>query len=101
MSGPGPRSGRRPRRTSKTANALVGDTNHVLLVDELSTTYGHNRVIATIGVTDLVIVDTADAVLVAAKDQVQDVKGIVNRLNERCASLETELHREATYPALG
>ena len=53
--------------------------------------------IATLGVTDLVIVDTADAVLVAAKDQVQDVKSIVNRLNES-GRPETELHREVYRP---
>ncbi len=79
-------------------NAVVGDTNNVLLGSTRNTyVRPHNRVIATLGVTDLVIVDTADAVLVATKDQVQDVKGIVNRLNELGRS-ETELHREVYRP---
>ena len=38
------------------------------------------RMIATIGVEDLVIIDTADATLVARKDRVQDVKAIVDKL---------------------
>ncbi len=38
------------------------------------------RMIATIGVEDLVIVDTPDATLVARKDRVQDVKAVVDRL---------------------
>ena len=72
-------------------NAVVGDTNNVLLRSTQNTYIRpHNRVIATLGATDLVIVDTADAVLVAAKDQVQDVKSIVNRLNES-GRPETEL----------
>ena len=36
------------------------------------------RLISTLNVSDLVIVDTPDAVLVANKDSVQDVKHIVN-----------------------
>ena len=79
-------------------NAVVGDRHHVLLKSTRNTYIRpHNRVIATIGATDLVIVDTADAVLVAAKEQVQDVKSIVNRSNE-IGRPETELHREVYRP---
>ena len=42
-----------------------------------------DRLLAVVGVENLVIVETRDAVLVAAKDQVQDVKEIVNRLKEK------------------
>jgi mannose-1-phosphate guanylyltransferase/mannose-6-phosphate isomerase len=38
------------------------------------------RLIATIGVEDLVVVDTPDATLIARKDRVQDVKQLVDRL---------------------
>ena len=41
------------------------------------------RMIATLGVDDLVIIDTADATLVARKDRVQDVKTIVERFMVR------------------
>lgn len=39
-----------------------------------------DKVVAAIGVEDLVIVDTDDALLVSTKDQVQKVKNIVSRL---------------------
>ncbi|QSX79657.1 mannose-1-phosphate guanylyltransferase/mannose-6-phosphate isomerase [Agrilutibacter solisilvae] len=55
------------------------------------------RMIATIGVEDLVIIDTADATLVARKDRVQDVKTIVDRLK---ADGRTEhlFHRKVYRP---
>jgi len=39
-----------------------------------------NRLVTTVGVDNLVIVETKDAILVANKDKVQEVKSIVNRL---------------------
>ena len=79
-------------------NAVVGDHSNVLLESSRDNYIRpHNRVVATVGVDDLVIVDTADAVLVAAKDRVQDVKAIVNHLNEQ-GRPETELHREVYRP---
>ncbi|MDP3954834.1 MAG: sugar phosphate nucleotidyltransferase, partial [bacterium] len=39
-----------------------------------------DRLVATIGVKDLIIVDTKDALLVAKKDRAQDVKTLVNEL---------------------
>jgi mannose-1-phosphate guanylyltransferase/mannose-6-phosphate isomerase len=41
-----------------------------------------SRLIATVGVEDLVVVETADAVLVADRHCVQNVKDIVNRLKD-------------------
>jgi mannose-1-phosphate guanylyltransferase len=41
------------------------------------------RLIATLGVRDLVIVDTADALLVCARDRAQDVKKLVDELKMR------------------
>jgi mannose-1-phosphate guanylyltransferase/mannose-6-phosphate isomerase len=43
---------------------------------------GDNRLVAAVGVDDLVIVDTGDAVLVAHRDQAQDVKHVVNQLTD-------------------
>jgi mannose-1-phosphate guanylyltransferase/mannose-6-phosphate isomerase len=41
-----------------------------------------SRLVAAVGVSDLVVVETADAVLVAAKDRVEDVKGLVAALKQ-------------------
>ena len=43
---------------------------------------GVDRVVAAVGVKDLVIVDTVDAVLVADRHQAQDVKEVVTQLSE-------------------
>lgn len=56
----------------------------------------HHMVVA-IGVDDLVIVDTADATLVAAKDKAVDVKVIVNHL-ERENHEEHSVHRKVFRP---
>lgn len=54
------------------------------------------RMVALLGVSDLVVVETADVVLVANKDQVQDVKKLVDRLKakKRCEHLvHKQVHR--------
>lgn len=55
------------------------------------------RMIATIGVEGLVIVDTPDATLVARKDRVQDVKAIVDQLKQ-AGRQEHLFHRKVYRP---
>ncbi len=55
------------------------------------------QLIATVGVSDLVIISTKDAVLVAHKDQAQDVKAIVNQL-KAAGRPEVTFHREVYRP---
>ena len=43
---------------------------------------GGDRVVAVVGVKDLIIVDTGDAVLVADRNQAQDVKEVVTQLSD-------------------
>lgn len=56
-----------------------------------------HRLVGTIGVDNLVVVETADAVLIADREQVQDVRTIVQRL-EKCGREETVTHREVFRP---
>jgi mannose-1-phosphate guanylyltransferase/mannose-6-phosphate isomerase len=56
-----------------------------------------SRLVAAVGLEDVVIVETADAVLVARKDRVQDVKAIVNQLNSQKRS-EAVTHRKVYRP---
>ncbi|MGR5135885.1 mannose-1-phosphate guanylyltransferase/mannose-6-phosphate isomerase [Vibrio jasicida] len=76
-------------------NAVRGD----VLVEKTSNSYiySQNKLVATVGVEDLIVVETKDAVLVAHKDKVQDVKGIVEQLKaaERYEHLQ---HREVYRP---
>ncbi|SKA27677.1 mannose-1-phosphate guanylyltransferase/mannose-6-phosphate isomerase [Novilysobacter spongiicola] len=55
------------------------------------------RMVATIGVEDLVIIDTADATLVARKDRVQDVKAVVDAL-KAAGRTEHLFHRKVYRP---
>jgi mannose-1-phosphate guanylyltransferase/mannose-6-phosphate isomerase len=56
-----------------------------------------SRLVATVGLRDHVVVETKDAVLVAPKDRVQDVKLLVNELKKQ-DRYETSLHREVFRP---
>jgi mannose-1-phosphate guanylyltransferase / mannose-6-phosphate isomerase len=59
--------------------------------------YAESRLVATVGLKDHVVVETKDAVLVAPKDRVQDVKKLVTRLKE-AGRYEHSLHREVFRP---
>ncbi|MFT5139437.1 MAG: mannose-1-phosphate guanylyltransferase/mannose-6-phosphate isomerase [Lysobacterales bacterium] len=57
---------------------------------------GDRRLVAAVGVEDLVIVDTGDAVLVAHRDRAQDVKQVVSQLTDledQAAIFHTTVHR--------
>ncbi|MEQ1593120.1 MAG: mannose-1-phosphate guanylyltransferase/mannose-6-phosphate isomerase [Thiobacillaceae bacterium] len=56
-----------------------------------------SRMIAALGVSDLVIVETTDVVLVARKDQVQEVKKLVDRLKAEKRS-EHLTHKQVFRP---
>jgi mannose-1-phosphate guanylyltransferase / mannose-6-phosphate isomerase len=56
-----------------------------------------SRLVAAVGLTDHVVVETKDAVLVAPKDRVQDVKELVAQLKKQ-GRYETSLHREVFRP---
>lgn len=76
-------------------NVIKGD---VLTVDSTNNyIYAENQLVATVGVDDLVIVQTKDAILVANKNKVQDVKKIVNQL-KNTERPECKLHREVYRP---
>ncbi|MGF1750762.1 mannose-1-phosphate guanylyltransferase/mannose-6-phosphate isomerase [Vibrio cionasavignyae] len=59
--------------------------------------YAQNKLVSTVGVSNLVVVETKDAILVADKDKVQDVKSIVNALKKNGRS-EALQHREVYRP---
>ena len=62
-------------------NVKVGD---IISLDTKKTiVMGENRLISTIGLKDLIIVDTADALLIARRGQAQRVKEVVDILKER------------------
>jgi mannose-1-phosphate guanylyltransferase/mannose-1-phosphate guanylyltransferase/mannose-6-phosphate isomerase len=76
-------------------NAISGD---VLTLDtENSFIYADHKLVTVIGVRDLIIVETKDALMIASKDKVQDVKHIVAQL-KKANRKEAEIHRKIYRP---
>ena len=76
-------------------NAHVGD---VLATDSHNTlVHASSRLVSLVGVRDLVVIETPDAVLVADKNRSQDVKHIVNALTQQKREEHT-LHRKVHRP---
>ncbi len=76
-------------------NVVTGD----VLVEDSSGCYLHStsRLIGAVGLKDHVVVETKDAVLVAPRDRVQDVKALVTHLKAQ-GRYESALHREVFRP---
>jgi mannose-1-phosphate guanylyltransferase/mannose-6-phosphate isomerase len=71
-------------------DVLLHDCRNTLALSE-------GRLIACVGIEDVVVVETADAILVAHKDKTQDVKKIVDSLKKKGRS-EGQLHRKVYRP---
>jgi mannose-1-phosphate guanylyltransferase/mannose-6-phosphate isomerase len=71
-------------------DVLLEDCSNTLALSE-------GRLIACVGVSDLVVVETADAILVAHKDKTQDVKKIVDSLKAQ-GRAESSIHRKVFRP---
>ena len=76
-------------------NVLQGDVYAQSMRNSLL--IGQHRLLAAVGLEDVIVVETADAVLVAHKDYVQDVKALVARLKEE-GRAEQENRRKVHRP---
>ena len=76
-------------------NRVQGDA---VLIDTRNTfVMGEGRLIATVGVDDLIVVDTADAVLVAHADRAQEVRQVARLLKQQNHDAH-RLHRTVARP---
>lgn len=76
-------------------NAMHGD---VLMTNSKNTlVIASHRLVSTVGVDNLIVIETADAVLVADKNRAQEVKAIVGQL-ENEGREEKNLHRKVHRP---
>lgn len=73
-----------------TANALFIDSHNTFVQSEA-------RLVATVGVDDLIVVDTADALLIAHAERAQDVRQVVKRLKDTDHEAY-RLHRTVSRP---
>ena len=76
-------------------NVIHGDV--VIEDTQGSYLYSESRLVAAVGLREHVVVETKDAVLVAPRNRVQDVKKLVQLLKER-GRYEHALHREVFRP---
>ena len=76
-------------------NATRGDT----LVHASRNCYVHaeHRLVSLVGVHNLMVIETADAILVLDKDRAQDVKKIVDALKDQ-GRTEAQVHRQVFRP---
>ncbi|MFY0655532.1 MAG: mannose-1-phosphate guanylyltransferase/mannose-6-phosphate isomerase [Neptunomonas phycophila] len=71
-------------------DVIAHSTNNSMVVS-------NERLVATLGVDDLIVVDTKDALMVAHKDAIQDVKQLVNSIKD-AGREEHKVHREVYRP---
>jgi mannose-1-phosphate guanylyltransferase / mannose-6-phosphate isomerase len=76
-------------------NATLGDT--MVSGSRNSLVHASSRLVSLVGVNNLIVVETADAVLVADRERSQDVKAIVTAL-EAQGRAEKNLHRKVHRP---
>ena len=79
-----------PRGNVVRGDALLNDTNNSLI-------HASSRLVGAVGLDNVVIIETADAVLVASRSKSQDVKAIVNQLEQQKRE-EKNLHRKVSRP---
>lgn len=76
-------------------NRALGE---VIFVDSTNTfAQSENRLVATVGVNDIMIIDTPDAILIAHPDKAQDVKKVVAQL-KKDGHDAFKLHRTVARP---
>ncbi len=82
-------------KKDKNGNVIQGD----VFIEETTNTYinANHHMVATIGVQDLIIVDTPNATLISTKDKVQEVKKIVEQLQHQDRE-EQFCHRKVYRP---
>ena len=79
-----------PHGNVTSGDALLSDTKNSLV-------HASGRLVSAVGVENLIIIETADAVLVANRNNSQDVKHIVAKLEEQKRE-EKNLHRKVARP---
>jgi mannose-1-phosphate guanylyltransferase/mannose-6-phosphate isomerase len=76
-------------------NSFIGDSIDVGSTNTL--VFSHDKLVATLGVNNLMIINTPDAVLVADKSKAQEVKAIISQI-EKQSRKEHLQHREVYRP---
>ena len=76
-------------------NASIGEVLHTQ--SQGNYVYSQEKLTALLGVENIVVIDTKDALLISHKDAVQDIKQVVNQVKQNKKPL-TENHRHVHRP---
>ena len=68
----------RIKKSNQDGNVING--NVISIKTKNTVVQGSDKLIATIGLEDIIIVDTEDAILICNKDNTQEVKEVINNL---------------------
>jgi mannose-1-phosphate guanylyltransferase/mannose-6-phosphate isomerase len=82
---------------NKDANGNVTSGDVLLSNSKNSLVHASSRLVSTVGLDNVIVIETADAVLVADRSKSQDVKHIVNQLEAQQRE-EKNLHRKVARP---
>ena len=82
---------------AKDADGNVSEGETVLQDVRNSYVYSESRLVTAIGVEDIVVIETADAILVSHRDSVQGVRKIVDKLKDQKRT-EGVIHRKVHRP---
>ena len=82
---------------AKDANGNVFEGDVVAVDTRHSLVRAGNRMVATVGIEDCVVIETKDSVLVSTRERSQDVRHLVDQLRED-ERPETDLHRQVFRP---
>lgn len=67
-------------KLDKAGNGIKGSQPERVLLDTKNTLVYSDKLVVTIGVEDLIVIETEDSLLICHKDRTQDVKEVVNHL---------------------
>ena len=67
-------------KLDKAGNGVKGSEAERVLLDTKNTLVYSDKLVVTIGVEDIIVIETPDALLICHKDRTQDVKEVVNHL---------------------
>lgn len=68
--------------SSMTGSSLVASGRHLDRGSERVLVHGEDRLVVTIGLRDVIIVDTPDALLVCARDRAEEIKPVLDEIAE-------------------
>jgi mannose-1-phosphate guanylyltransferase len=64
-------------------NVIIRENNSIALDSGNCLVFGNGKLVALVGVSDMIVIDTDDALLVCARESAQDVRQVVAELEKR------------------